>query len=66
MYEQVAGKDGETPSVGGIDRQRERERERERERAIVQSAKVTWRVVTYIVLCRYTRSRGIYLRYTTA
>ena len=31
VYEQVAGKDGETPSVGGIDRQRERERKRERE-----------------------------------
>ena len=40
--------------------------ERRRDAAIVQSAKVTWRVVTYIVLCRYTRSRRIYLRYTTA
>lgn len=43
---------------------REKE-EREREAAIVQSAKVTWRVVTYVVLCRYTRGR-VYLRYTTA
>lgn len=37
----------------------------EREAAIVQSAKVTWRVVTYVVLCSYTRGR-VYLRYTTA